>query len=67
MRQVAKLILKQKEINKALFVNVVKVKSIIGYPQGINTNVKPVNSELPYVVGHCYISHNYLTTIGILE
>ena len=67
MREVAKLILNQKEINKALFVSVAIVKTIIGYLQEINTNVNPVNSEPPYAAEHYCISLSYLTTIGILE
>ena len=66
MRQVVKPILNRKGTNKVLFVNAARAKSIIGCPQGTNTNVDPVSSGLPYVVGHYYISPSYLTIIGIL-
>ena len=36
-------------------------------PQEINTNVKAVSLERPYVAEHCFINPNYHTTIGILE
>ena len=67
MKQVAKLILNQKEIDKELFVSAVNVKSITGSPQEINTNGKAVSLERPYVAEHCFINPNYHTTIGILE
>ncbi len=67
MKQAAKLTLKQKEIDKELFVSVANLKSIIGYPQEVNTNVNPVSLERLYVVEHYYINLSYPTTIGILE
>ena len=66
MGQVVKPILNQKGINKVLFVNAARAKSIIGCPQGTNTSVDPVNPGLPYVAVRCYISTNYLIIIGIL-
>ena len=63
MRQVVKPILNQKGINKVLFVNAARAKNIIGYPQGTNTNVNPVNPGLSYIAEYCYISPNHLAFI----
>ena len=65
MRQAVKPILNQKGTNKGLFVNAAKAKSIIGYPQGINTNVNPVNSGIPYGVRYYCIGPSCYTTIGV--
>ena len=67
MNRAVKLTLKQKEIDKVLFVSVANLKNIIGFTLEVNTSVNPASLEpLCVVVLYC-MGLSYLTTIGILE